>query len=166
MARLEDGRSWAGEIRRLAPCLVGDEYVGITAHGWGKYRFCLETPMARIGFSESRHLPSVPAQPRAEYLHARGAEQLLEDLAYLLEPELGPLCFSVSRIDIFVDVQGWSLSLDDAHRFVCRADARRMHEIGGTLTGFEFGVRKTKTLCARIYDKTADVEVKGSAWWR
>jgi hypothetical protein len=149
----------------LAPCLVGEEYLGIAAHGWGKYRFCLEHPMARIGFTDSRHLPSVRVQPRAEYLHGRGPNQLLDDLQYLLEPEGGPLCFSVSRLDLFVDVQGWSLMLDDAHRFVCRADARRMHEAGGTLTGFEFGTRKTKTICARIYDKSADIEVRGTTWW-
>lgn len=166
MARLEDGRAWAGEIRRLAPCLVGEEYLGIAAHGWGKYRFCLEHPMARIGFSPSRHLPTVRVQPRSEYLHARGPEQLLADLAYLLEPELGPLAFSVSRLDLFVDVQGWSLSLDDAPRFACRADARRTYQVGGMVTGFEFGSRKTNTLCARIYDKTADIDAKGTAWWR
>jgi len=55
--------------------------------------------------------------------------------------------------------------LGDAHRFVCRADARRTYEVGGTLTGFEFGTRKTKTFSARLYDKTADVEAKGTRWW-
>jgi hypothetical protein len=126
------------------------EYLGIAAHGWGKYRFCLEHPMARIGLSESRHIPSVRIQPRAEYIHGRGPEQLLADLQYLLEPELGPQFFSVSRVDLFVDVQGWSLSLADAHRFVCRADVRRTYEVGGLLTGFEFGTRKTQTISARV----------------
>jgi hypothetical protein len=149
----------------MAPCLIGEEYLGIASHGWGKYRFCLEHPIARLGFTASRHLPSMRIQPRAEYLHARGPEQLLADLRYILEPELGPLCFSVSRLDLFVDVQGWSLSLEDAHRFACRADARRTYEVGGLLTGFQFGTRKTKTFCARIYDKTADLEAKNAAWW-
>lgn len=165
LARLEAGRTWAAELGRMAPCLVGEEYLGIAAHGWGKYRFCLEHPMARVGFSGSRHLPSVRIQPRAEYLHARGPVQLIADLRYLLEPELGPLCFSVSRLDLFVDMQGWSLKLGDAHPFVCRADARRTYEVGGLLTGFEFGTRKTKTFCARIHDKTADIDAKGTAWW-
>ncbi len=57
------------------------------------------------------------------------------------------------------------MRLDDAHRFVCRADARRTYEVGGILTGFEFGSRKTKTFSARLYDKTADIAVKGSEWW-
>ncbi len=61
--------------------------------------------------------------------------------------------------------RGWWFGLEDAPRFVCRADARRTYEMAGTLTGFEFGSRKTKTICARIYDKTADVGAKGSSWW-
>ena len=58
-----------------------------------------------------------------------------------------------------------SLSLDDTHRFVCRAEARRTYEVGGTLTGLEFGSRKTKTLLARIYDKTAETAAKDTGWW-
>ena len=165
VAHLEDARQWAGEVRRSAPCEIGGLWFGVAPHGWGKYRFCLEHPMARLGFSESRHLPSVRVQPRAEFLHAVGPGGVLGALRDLLEPELGPLRFSVSRLDLFVDAQGWTLSLHDAHRFVCRSEARRSYEVGGTLTGFEFGSRKTKTLCGRIYDKTADIEAKGTTWW-
>lgn len=166
VARLEENRAWANELRRAVPCQVGELWFGIAPHGWGKYRHCLDHPMARLGFSESRHLPSVRIQPRAEFLQSAGPEGAVAALHELLEPELGPLQFSVSRLDLFVDVQGWILGLDDAHRFVCRADVRRTFEVGGTLTGFEFGTRKTKTLCARVYDKTVDVEAKGATWWR
>ena len=31
--------------------------------------------------------------------------------------------------------------------------------------GFEFGSRRTTTLCARIYDKLADIDAKGSDRW-
>ncbi len=37
--------------------------------------------------------------------------------------------------------------------------------MAGALTGFEFGTRKTKTLSARLYDKTADIAAKGTGWW-
>ena len=79
--------------------------------------------------------------------------------------ELGRLRFWVNRVDLFADWQGWSLGLDDAQRFVCRADARRTYEVAGTLTGFEFGSRKTNTVLARLYDKTADMAAKDNAWW-
>ena len=121
--------------------------------------------MARIGFSTSRHLPTVRVQPRSEFLHAVGPAAAVATLREVLEPELGQLRLWVNRVDLFADWQGWTLTLDDAHRFVCRADARRTYEVGGTLTGFEFGSRKTKTLLARLYDKTADVAAKDTGWW-
>ncbi|MGO9335105.1 MAG: hypothetical protein ACLQCU_13845 [Acidimicrobiales bacterium] len=165
LSYLELSRDWATEMRRPVPCEIGGTYFGMAGHGWGKYRFCLDHPMARLGFSTSRHLPAVRVQPRAEYLHAEGPESVVAAMRALLKHDLGDVFFSVSRVDLFADWQGWNLTLDDAHRFVCRADTRRTYEVGGTLTGFEFGGRKTKTFSARLYDKTADVAVKGSDWW-
>ena len=72
LARLEDCRAWAAEAERPAPCEIGQHTFGIVPHGWGKYRFCLDHQMARIGFSTSRHLPTVRVQPRSEFLHAIG----------------------------------------------------------------------------------------------
>ncbi len=163
--RLEDCRAWAADAKRPDPCAIGDQTFGIAAHGWGKYRFCLDHPMARVGFSTSRHLPTVRVQPRAEFLHAVGPEAAVRALHELLDAELGWLRFWVNRVDLFADWQGWALGLEDAHRFVCRADARRTYEVAGTLTGFEFGSRKTNTFLARLYDKTADLAAKDNGWW-
>jgi len=121
--------------------------------------------MARVGFSTSRHLPTVRVQPRSEFLHAVGPEAAVATLHDVLSPELRQLRLWVNRVDLFADWQGWDLALDDAHRFVCRADARRTYEVAGTLTGFEFGSRTTKTFMARLYDKTADLAAKDSGWW-
>ena len=60
---------------------------------------------------------------------------------------------------------GWNLSAEDRHRFVGRSASVRTFEEAGTLTGITFGSRSSKTLCARVYDKTTDVEVKGTDWW-
>jgi hypothetical protein len=70
VAHLEDCREWAVEVKRRAPCEIGNAIFGISPFGWGKYRFCLDHQMARIGFSTSQYLPTVRIQPRAEYLHA------------------------------------------------------------------------------------------------
>ncbi len=165
LARLEDCRTWAGEAKRPAPCEIGDLTFGIAPHGWGKYRFCLDHEMGRIGFSTSRHLPTVRIQPRSEFLHAVGPEAAVAALYEVLSTELRQLRLWVNRVDLFADWQGWNLGLEDAQRFVCRADARRSYEIAGTLTGFEFGSRKTKTFLARLYDKTADMAAKDNGWW-
>ena len=73
VARLEDCRAWAAEAKRPAPCQIGEHTFGIAPHGWGKYRFCLDHQMARIGFptagtcrrcgsspGPSSSIPSVP----------------------------------------------------------------------------------------------------------
>jgi hypothetical protein len=165
LERLEDGRAWASEAKRPAPFELGELVFGIAPHGWGKYRFCLEHAMARIGLSTSRHLPTVRVQPRSEFLHAVGPEAVVSRLQELLNPELRQLRFWVNRVDLFADWQGWNLTLADASRFVCRADARRTYEVAGALTGFEFGTRTTKTFLARLYDKTADMAAKDNGWW-
>jgi hypothetical protein len=36
----------------------------------------------------------------------------------------------------------------------------------GERSRFEFGNRTSKGICARIYDKTAEIEAKGTTWWR
>lgn len=77
----------------------------------------------------------------------------------------GPVNWTLSRLDLFCDVQGWELDGDARHRFVSRSDARVLHEEADDMTGFEFGHRTTKTVCARIYDKTLQVERKGLDWW-
>ena len=114
VAHLEDCREWAVEVKRKAPCEIGNAIFGISPYGWGKYRFCLDHQMARIGFSTSQYLPTVRIQPRAEYLHAIGPEAVVASLQETLGPQLGQLRFGVSRVDLFADWQGWSLTLDDA----------------------------------------------------
>jgi hypothetical protein len=83
----------------------------------------------------------------------------------LLEAALGAVEWKASRVDLFVDTQGWSLGSEDRGRFVCRAKKLVTHEDGESLTGFQFGSRKSGALTARIYDKTVEVADKGSDWW-
>lgn len=73
--------------------------------------------------------------------------------------------FTVSRLDLYVDVQGWWPTGDDRYRFVCRGQTLETYEASGELTGFSFGRRKTGTIVARIYDKTRDADRKGSDFW-
>jgi hypothetical protein len=86
LARLENCRAWAAEAKRPAPCEIGEHTFGIAPNGWGKYRFCLDHHMARIGFSTSRHLPTVRIQPRSEFLHAIGPAAAVAQLRDSLNP--------------------------------------------------------------------------------
>ena len=145
--------------------LSGDVWL-VKPHSFGKYLYCLDSPAGRVGISTSMKLPPLRVQPRAEHLHALGPRASLayfERVGELLAA--GPVEWGLSRLDLFCDVQGWTLCGDDRHRFVTRAERRDLHEVGETFSGFEFGRRSTKTVCARIYDKTAQIEAKGIDWW-
>lgn len=134
-------------------------------HAFGRYRFCLEHADARVGISPSHQLPAFRIQPRSGYLHAVGPTAAAVRFQRLLEAECDEVFFSVSRIDLYADFAGWDIGIEDRPRFVCRAGSVRTYEEENRFTGFEFGRRSTKTICARIYDKTADVARTGADWW-
>jgi hypothetical protein len=163
--RLDHDRRVADARHRPVPLVIGEEIAVLADHAWGRYRFCLDTRLGRIGLTESEHLPAVRVQPRAETLHSLGPKATVAAVEALLLPEVPASSWSVSRVDVFCDVQGWAPCANDAKRFVCRADARRTFEDRGQLTGFSFGSRRTRTLYGRVYDKSAEVEHKGTTWW-
>lgn len=165
LERLATRRRFAEEVRLPMPIELGGESFALRPHAWGKYRYCLDHEGLRLGVTPSNRLPAIRVQPRAELLHVFGPNATVSFVETLLRPVCESLTLSVARLDLFVDVQGWCLSGADRDRFLCRADARRTYEVRGRFTGFEFGSRKTKTICARIYDKTADITAKGTDWW-
>jgi hypothetical protein len=80
----------------------------------------------------------------------------------------GPPQVTVSRVDVYADMQGWRLELADLDRFVCRGRGRRAFlereqafASGRRLTGFMFG---RDALVARLYDKTAEIRRRGVSW--
>lgn len=163
---LEERRQAAEEADEPQPLSLAGEGFFVEPRSFGKYRYRLTHPGGLVGVTASEHLPALRVQPRAEYLHGAGPlatlgffDQVGEFIAG------GPVRWGLSRLDLFCDVQGWSLVGDDRHRFVCRADRRDLHELGEAFGGFEFGRRTTKTVCARIYDKTRQVDEKGLDWW-
>ena len=82
-------------------------------------------------------------------------------------PPLGA-SLNASRIDLYVDTQGWEPTREDFPRFVCRAQrktefegARQLHSRGRRLEGFMFG---RGAIAARIYDKTLELASRGETW--
>jgi len=163
---LEALRHRAEEESQPMPLRLAGEEFEVEPRSFGRYRFRLNHPAGLVGVTGSEHLPALRVQPRAEFLHGAGPEGVLSFFTEVAECLVGgPVDWSLSRLDLFCDVQGWDLVGDDRHRFVCRAQRRDLHEHGEQFGGFEFGRRSTKTICARIYDKTRQVEEKGLDWW-
>ena len=163
--RLEQFRSLADAASATMPFELGGQIFGMAPHAFGRYRYCLEHPDGRIGISPSPQLPAVRIQPRSAYLHTVGPTAAVARFRQTLESECTELVLSVSRIDLYADFAMWDIGIADRERFVCRAGSVRTYEEDNRFTGFEFGRRSTKTICARIYDKTADVARTGADWW-
>lgn len=47
------------------PVELGGESYAMSPRGWGHYRYCLDHPDGRVGFSSSEHLPAMRIQPRS-----------------------------------------------------------------------------------------------------
>jgi hypothetical protein len=165
LEELERRRDEALEARRPIAVSMGGEEFGVLPKPFGKYRYCLSHPNGLVGVTASEHLPALRVQPRAELLHGIGPAAAVDWFTSRCETAFGPVAWSVSRLDLFCDVQGWQLDGNERDRFECRAQRRDTHEETEELTGFEFGRRTTGTLAARIYDKTLQVATKGIDYW-
>jgi hypothetical protein len=163
--RLEKVRSWAQEIGRPVPFQFGGEEVWVAGHNFGKYRYCIKHEHGQVGLTPRQKLPAIRVQPRAEFLHGYGAASATVWFRELLQAECGPVRLAVSRIDLHADFQGWMLTADDRHKFVCRATCLTTYEAGTAFNGLQFGKRGSGTVSARIYDKTQESAKSGAAYW-
>jgi hypothetical protein len=145
--------------------LIGGAVFRVQAFGWGRYPYRLVHDFGMVGVTDSQKLPAIKIQPRAHFLHGQGASAGIDWFRQVLEAEVGPVLLTCSRIDLHSDWRGWELHGDDRSHFVCKATSRVLYEEGEVFTGFSFGKRKTKTVLARIYNKTAEIQKTGSAYW-
>jgi hypothetical protein len=162
---LEVGKAAAQEVDDPVPFELGGEEFRIKPGPMGRYRYCLVHPHAQIGITTSERLPTLRVQARSEHLHAVGPRPALHWYEELGRNVLGDVFWSLARLDLFCDVQGWMPTGNERERFVCRARSRVLREEHDELTGLEFGLRSTKTVMARTYDKTRQVKKSGKDWW-
>jgi hypothetical protein len=162
LARVRERACEAG-----APTVVQFGGVDLVANGWGRqrYRYCLDHPHGWIGLSPGGYLPAIRIEPNSECLHGLGVQKTVDWFRGVVEAECGPVEWTVNRLDVYADWQGWSLSGNDRERFVCRARACKIEEDNGQFESLQFGRRKTNTFSSRFYDKTAELRQKGNDWW-
>jgi hypothetical protein len=166
LARLEATRELAELLNEPMELYVGGLGFKLAPHGWGRYRYLLVHELGRVGVSTSQHLPPVRVQPRSELLHAVGPVATVQGFTAVLAEDCPDMVFTVTRVDLFSDWQGLQLDSDCRSQFSCRAATSRSFEVGGVVSGLDFGRRSTKTFSARIYDKTAEIARSGADWWK
>ena len=164
--RLEAGRVEAEALDGSPPFQFGALPMLIAPHAFGKHRYSLDHPYARVGVTDKLGIPTFRIQPRAEFIHGVGPRAVVDSFQDLLEGMCGEVSLQVSRVDLFLDVQGWPLSSEDRAAFICRAAELTTSEVNQGLTGLQFGKRKTGTINARIYNKSEELKRSGADYWK
>jgi hypothetical protein len=166
IARLDMARQSATDSEGPVPFAFGGYDWEMQTHGLGRYHFRLDHPLAIVGVTVSEKLPTFRVQTRAEALHSNmGPRGVVRWITSALHNEALPANWTVSRLDLHADTQGWNPTGNDRYRFVCRARKLATYEDDGALSGFTFGNRSTKTVNGRIYDKTREIAGNGHDWW-
>ncbi|MGB8649931.1 MAG: hypothetical protein WCD35_04635 [Mycobacteriales bacterium] len=137
----------------------------VQAGGFHRHTFRLDHPHGIVGVSASSHVPTFYVQIHAAFIHGVGVCEAIGWFTDLLEGLVGTVDWKTSRVDLFMDSQGWGLEAGDGPRFVCRPKQRITYEEDDVLTGFRLGSGKSGSALARIYDKTAESRLKGTDWW-
>ena len=170
-----------------------DRNFEVLPHGFRRYAACLKSPamQVRVG-PEDPERPPVVIEWRSAFLHQVGAELAVEEgerIAAYFCPVLaeggGPCVnpqhtlaaasagmpgrgLTASRVDLYVDTQGWEPGHAELRRFVTRGahrrvfeEPRQLHQQGRQVSGFTFG--RGAVMC-RIYNKTLQLTKKGDTW--
>jgi hypothetical protein len=166
LGRLEVAREEAVRANEARPFLLGDVEYRMRPYRWQMYRYCLDHPLGRVGFTMSNQLPAIRVQPHAEFIQGSGPRPVVEWFRDLLESECGAVLFSVNRLDLFADFQGWDVNGDMRREFMSRGKSRTTFEEDEVFNGFNFGKRDTGTFSARLYDKTIRAEQNGEGYWK
>lgn len=161
---LDSLKTQAQDAEASIDTFLGGYVFRVSPTGWGKYRYSLNHELARIGVTQSEHLPSVRFQPTARALHTIGPQMTVLWARNVLDSLGIDATLQVARLDLHSDWQGFWIEPDERSNFVTYSDRRTLYEVGDALSGLNFG-KRGGAVYARIYDKTRELESKGDDWW-
>jgi hypothetical protein len=78
LGRLEVAREEAIHANEATSVLLGDVEFWLKPHSWQRYRYCLDHPYGRVGFTQSSYLPAIRVQPRTEFIQGSGPRPVVE----------------------------------------------------------------------------------------
>lgn len=155
----------AAAERLPQPFEVSGETFYVQSHGWRQYTFLLKHPFGRIGVTASPQFPAFRVQPETVALHGLGAAETVGWFERIVSELGGEVEFTVSRLDLYSDVQGWVPTAEVEHVMVCRSRDSQHYLTDGRVSSLSFGRRKTGGVLLRLYDKTCQVRDEGLDYW-
>lgn len=164
LSSLAERKEVARQESAAVPFEMGGQEVLVAPGSLARHAYRLQHAWGVLGISDSERLPVVRFQPQAEVLHAIGPLAVRDWLTKLVSSHIEVTGDVVSRVDFHADFQGLNLHMNDVENFVTRATMNSMHRSHGVFTGVSFGRRSSRTISARIYDKTEEIASKGGTY--
>ena len=144
------------------PFTVAGEELFVLPKGRGLYAYVLQRGDLIIRLTESRSVPTASVHLGAYGLAVSGPEMLYA-WAERFCAELGASsAFSLSRIDLALDFQGFEPTHEDIRGMVCPASKRAEFYGGDRLETASWGKRP---IMMRVYDKTQQIREEHKEWW-
>lgn len=161
---LATAKSEARDIQGGLIIGMGSYDFEITPGSMGFYPFHLITEWGHLGLTPSTHLPTARWQPRAEVIHSLGPRAATGIMADIVADIIGPPDISVSRMDLHADFQGFGFVREDEENFVSRSRLSNAYYESLQMTSVNFGSRKTRSINARLYNKTKEMSDSGVSY--
>ncbi len=164
---LESLKHQAQKDEENVPFEIDSTALVMYPYGAQMFRYRIRSKDYLLSASPSTTLPNLKFQMLVESLYENGHEtafKIADDFA----KEAGEMEeVKISRLDLCVDVQGWEMSDDQLHDFVCRSNMKGAWWNGDQPNGFQFG---KGAVLARIYNKTKETVIHNKSWieavWR
>lgn len=140
--------------------LCGEEFF-VSPKGMTPWMYVLKNEDMHIRIGAPKGFPPMSIKLLSAGLVSRGALNLWS-LAVRVAQEFSLMPMNLTRLDIAVDMQGWTPGYAEMHNVVCPSDFRPVYPNVDKPETFQFGKGAT---VVRLYNKTKEVEVRKKGWW-
>lgn len=136
---------------------IGDYTFNLSAYGERVYAYVLNNSDLRIKVSRecSMH-PSVYVEFKSLFILENGATRAVGLVRNFVSSNFGEIeQEKLSRVEMYTDIAGAELSINDMKKFVSRAKSDAIHRENGKFTGFSFGAG---SIIGKVYNKTVEIK--------
>jgi DNA-binding transcriptional regulator YiaG len=153
-AKAEASNSSFGE----ALISIGKNTFTIKPYNQDRYRYILSNGDMGLQVAEGNadSYPNVYVDMESLYILETSVDSAVNEVRSFVSSNFGSILREkVSRVEMYVDVAGEKVYLQDVDKFVSRAGIRNFHQVYGEFTGFELGKGDIR---AKVYNKKEEIK--------